>query len=98
MPKNETGTQERAKTVVLSQIKKLDEIIPMIRNTQQSLNKSVTAQSAMLREETRLETELPEEVIKLMFTTLDRYLKAGQMLKETEELLAAQATALKNNL
>jgi hypothetical protein len=97
MRKKETGLQEREKTLVKSQIKKLDEIIAMIRSTKLALNKNVTELSGILREQRLSRQEPSSEEIAKMFIMLDLSLRAAATLKETQELLDVRLTELRNN-
>jgi len=60
----------------------------MISSTKSLLNKSVIELSATQREIVQSKLELPKGEITLMLTIKDRYLKAGAMQSQIEELLA----------
>ena len=98
MRKNETGTRAKVRTSALNQIRRLEETILTIRSTLQDLNKNVTVQSGMLRD-VRQSSQAPQsEEIELMFTMLDRYLRAGATVREIEESLVDLLTELKNKV
>jgi hypothetical protein len=98
MSRKETGWQEREKTSVLNQIKRLEEIIATIKSTSQAMSKNVIGLSGILREERLSSQEQQSEAIAPMFIMLDLSLKGAATLRETHELLNARLIELKNSI
>ena len=88
--------QGKGKTNDQALIKQLEETIATINSTKSHVNKRVTVLSGMLRDGTQSNQEQQSEGTELMFTMLDRYLKAGQTLSQIEESLVEVLTGRKN--
>jgi hypothetical protein len=98
MRKKETDSPERGKTLAPSLIKKLDETILMTKNIKSHLSKCVIELSGMLRENAQSRQEPLGSEMEKMSIMLDRYLKAGQTLSETQESFQKVRTELESDL
>jgi hypothetical protein len=98
MQKKETDSQEREKTLVLSQIRKLDETIATIKSTRLSLNKRRTELSGILREQMLSKKEKSNGEAVKMYTTLSHYVAAEATLLKILGSFQNLQTELKNNL
>jgi len=98
MQKNAIGLPERERTLVLNQIRRLEEIMTMIKHTSQALSKNVTVLSAILREQKLSSREPQSEAITQMFIMLDLSLRGAAMLRETHESLSDRLTEQKNSI